>query len=132
LAIVTNVGRNAVDALAPEDEGRESGRRSRVGLISRRWYQAGDDASHYAGDGGNKARSPGRARRKPLKPLRRECRRCRANLWWLCSCAFFICTRGCGRAGAPGIPCALCFGAKGAKLGPVGSRDRGCMLFGIL
>jgi hypothetical protein len=25
-------------------------------------------------DGGKKARSPGRARRKPLKPLRRECR----------------------------------------------------------
>src|ERR1700731_2194539 len=26
------------------------------------------------GDGGKQARSPGRARRKPLKPLRRECR----------------------------------------------------------
>jgi hypothetical protein len=26
----------------------------------------------FAGDGGKKARSPGRARRKPLKPLRRE------------------------------------------------------------
>jgi hypothetical protein len=26
------------------------------------------------GDGGKKARSPGRARHKPLKPLRRECR----------------------------------------------------------
>src|ERR1700733_11349983 len=28
----------------------------------------------FAGDGGKKARSPGRARRKPLKPLRGECR----------------------------------------------------------
>src|SRR5260221_2894132 len=27
-----------------------------------------------ANDGGKQARSPGRARRKPLKPLRRECR----------------------------------------------------------
>src|SRR6266403_5016357 len=30
--------------------------------------------AHCAYDGGKKARSPGRARRKPLKPLRRECR----------------------------------------------------------
>ena len=50
-----------------------SGRRSRSVLIPRRWYQVGDDASHRADDGGNKARSPGRLRRKPLKPLRREC-----------------------------------------------------------
>jgi hypothetical protein len=28
----------------------------------------------FADDGGKQARSPGRARRKPLKPLRRECR----------------------------------------------------------
>jgi hypothetical protein len=36
LAIVTNVGRDAVDAFMPEDERHESGRRSRVVLISRR------------------------------------------------------------------------------------------------
>jgi hypothetical protein len=43
------------------------------------WFQRPDaDAklatmlAHRAGDGGNKARSPGRARRKPLKPLRRK------------------------------------------------------------
>jgi hypothetical protein len=30
--------------------------------------------SHRADDGGKKARSPGRARRKPLTPSRRECR----------------------------------------------------------
>jgi hypothetical protein len=41
-----------------------------VVLTPRRWRQVGDDASHHADDGGNKARSPGRARRKPLKPLR--------------------------------------------------------------
>ena len=38
-------------------------------------------AESSAGDGGNQARSPGRARRKPLKPLRREGRARPANLW---------------------------------------------------
>src|ERR1700733_6773097 len=33
------------------------------------------------GDGGNKPGSPGRARRKPLKPLRREGRIDPVNLW---------------------------------------------------
>ena len=36
---------------------------------------------HLADDGGKKARSPGRVRRKPLKPSRRECRLIRLNLW---------------------------------------------------
>src|ERR1700753_32711 len=31
-------------------------------------------STHHAGDSDKKARSLGRARRKPLKPLRRECR----------------------------------------------------------
>src|ERR1700738_5316259 len=54
------------------DELRGRGRRSRVVLTPRRWRQVrgGDSAD----DGGKQARSPGRARRKPLKPLRRECR----------------------------------------------------------
>jgi hypothetical protein len=50
------------------------GRRSRVVLTPRRWRQVSDDASHHAGDGGKKARSPGRARSKLLKPLCGECR----------------------------------------------------------
>jgi hypothetical protein len=50
------------------DEWRGRGRRSRVVLTSRRWRQVGGGNS--AGDGDKKARSPGRARRKPLKPLR--------------------------------------------------------------
>jgi len=66
IAIVTNVGRDAVDVFAPETNGAQNGRRSRVVLISRRWYQVGDNATHCAGDGDNKARSPGRARYKPL------------------------------------------------------------------
>jgi len=39
-----------------------------VVLTPRRWRQVGRKCP--AGDGDNKARSPGRARRKPLKPLR--------------------------------------------------------------
>src|SRR5436305_2987597 len=35
--------------------------------MPRRWHQVGGSIS--AGDGGKQARSPGRARRKPLKPL---------------------------------------------------------------
>src|SRR6202521_5275498 len=40
--------------------------------MPRRWHQVG--GSDSAGDSGKKARSPGRARSKPLKPLRGECR----------------------------------------------------------
>src|SRR5258708_32834642 len=45
------------------DEQRLSGRRSRVVLTPRRWCQVG--GSDSAGDGGKRARSPGRARSKP-------------------------------------------------------------------
>jgi hypothetical protein len=61
--------RDAVDADRAQDERSRRGRRSRSVLIPRRWYQVGQDASHRADDGGNKARSPGRLRRKPLKPF---------------------------------------------------------------
>src|SRR6516162_1909843 len=40
--------------------------------------------------------TPGRARRKPLKPSRGECRIVSAYLWRLRSCASSICTRGRG------------------------------------
>jgi hypothetical protein len=73
-AIVTDVERDAMDADGADDEGAGGGRRSRVVLTPRRWRQVGDDASHYTDDGDKKARSPERARRKPLKPLRGECR----------------------------------------------------------
>jgi hypothetical protein len=79
LAIVTNAGRDAVDVGCAPDERAACGRRSRVVLTPRRWRQVGDDASHHAGDGGKQARSPGRARRKPLKPLRGECRAIRRD-----------------------------------------------------
>jgi hypothetical protein len=69
---VTDAGRDAVDADGAADESAEGGRRSRVVLTPRRWRQVlREDARD---DGGKQARSPGRARRKPLKPLRGECR----------------------------------------------------------
>src|SRR5438034_8183552 len=60
------------------DEGCCSVRRSRVVLTPRRWRQVrgwqvgptGRGLAISADDGGKQARSPGRARRKPLKPLR--------------------------------------------------------------
>ena len=103
-----------------QDEVRRSGRRSRVVLTPRRWRQVGDDglqrtcddashhtgddASHRTGDGGNKARSPGRARRKPLKPLRRECRREAVHLWRLHSCAFYFAHGVMGATAHPAFP----------------------------
>jgi hypothetical protein len=57
-----------VDAEGASDEGAGRGRRSRVVLTPRRRRQA--CGRYPAGDGGKKARSPGRARSKPLKPLR--------------------------------------------------------------
>ena len=47
-------------------------------------------------DGDNKVWSPGRARRTPLKPPRRECRLLRLNLWF-CR-VLFCCTRTMGAA----------------------------------
>jgi hypothetical protein len=68
----------------------DCGRRSRVVLTPRRWRQVlwRRNRPYRAvmrqiplGDGDKKARSPGRARRKPLKPLRREGRVTPVNLW---------------------------------------------------
>jgi len=59
------LGRDAVDVLMSWGDRHWGGRRSRVVLAPRRWRQVRDDASHHTGDGGNKARSPGRARNKP-------------------------------------------------------------------
>src|SRR5579872_1973364 len=54
--------------------------------------------------------SPGRARRKPLKPFAQGMpERFRRTCGDLSSCAFLSCARGCGCAVAPGIPCALDF-----------------------
>jgi hypothetical protein len=70
-AIVTNVGSGMRWTRQHQLTSDVAGvRRSRVVLTPRRWCQGGGGNS--ADDGGKKARSPGRARNKPLKPLRRK------------------------------------------------------------
>ncbi len=95
------------------DEGCCSVRRSRVVLTPRRWRQVrgwqvgptGCRLAISAGDGGKQARSPGRARRKPLKPLRAgmpgdfRCARC-----YSCAYYHYKCTRGRGCSGHPAFP----------------------------
>jgi hypothetical protein len=104
-AIVTKRGaEDAVDANCATDECADRGRRSRVVLASRRWRQVGDNASHCVDDGDKKARSPKRARRKPLKPLRRECRHVSAIPVVTCLCAFYFRTQGCGCGQHPAFP----------------------------
>jgi hypothetical protein len=57
-----------------------------------------------AGDGGKKARSPGRARYKPVKPSRREGRIVSVNLWRLTRVLHYSRTRGCGCIAHPAFP----------------------------
>ena len=61
----------------------------------------------FAGDGGKRARSPGRARRKPLKPLRGECRVFSGVTVVTNACAFYQYARGYGRAERPAFPALL-------------------------
>jgi hypothetical protein len=76
--IAGRVGERPVSDQQRADERCSCVRRSRVVLTPRRWRQVrgvasarpGLDKTYPLGDGGKRARSPGRARRKPLKPLR--------------------------------------------------------------
>ena len=61
-----------------------------------------------AGDGGKKARSPRRSRRKPLKPLRGECRaKTGVTVVTTRVCSLYLACEAAGALGAPGIPGAL-------------------------
>jgi hypothetical protein len=78
--------RDAVDAAvsgATCNRTRADERAGADGEVVWSWHPDADAkfASDLADDGGKKARSPGRARRKPLKPSRRECRIVSVNLW---------------------------------------------------
>jgi hypothetical protein len=112
------------------------GRRSRVVLTPRRWRQGGgrragptgSQACNFAGDGDNQARSPGRSRRKPLKPLRAgtpgEPAYLRSN-----SRAFYLCTRGRGCGEHPAFPTPSILGGFVAKTrahGVAGTRACVC------
>ena len=105
------------DRRAP-DERRRSVRQSRVVLApvagvksaEAQHTQPGLLRCQFADDGDKTNSSPGRARNKPLKPLRREGRMFSAEP--VCSCAdlfrAFLHMRPRVQR-APGLPCALCF-----------------------
>ncbi len=78
-----------------------SRRQSRPDRVSMR-LQSADD-----GDKTNS--SPGRARRKPLKPLRREGRVIPVHLWFRTRVLSTFAHEAVGANRAPGFPCALCF-----------------------
>jgi len=63
LANVNNAGRAVMDADGALDEGARGGWKMRVVPRPRRWCQVRGEAA--AGDGGQKARAPGRARHNP-------------------------------------------------------------------
>src|SRR6202022_923570 len=74
-----------------------------------------------------KARSPGRARNKPLKPLRAGMPGVPVDLGGLHSCAPYTLHTRLRVRRAPGIPHALCFPGRRihARLGRIAPRDRG-------
>jgi hypothetical protein len=78
------------------------GRRSRVVLTPRRWRQV--SRKYPRGEGGKKARSPGRARNKRLKPSRAGMPGDPGATVVTNACAFYHCARGCGCNGHPAFP----------------------------
>jgi hypothetical protein len=98
--------RDAMDALASPDERRQARTAKSCGLDASTLASSRRGSIH-AGDGGKKARSPERARRKPLKPLARGKPDVFGGPAVTCLRAFFICTQGCGCIDASGFPCAL-------------------------
>src|SRR5437763_2818030 len=92
--------------------------------MPRRWHQVGGSIS--AGDGGKQARSPGRARRKPLKPLGNAgCIWCdrgdyaRMLFYFACEAA------GASRARHSLRPLMFQMAQPTAKLGRIASRECG-------
>jgi hypothetical protein len=100
-ANVTDVGRGCGGREVSLDERHLRGRPSRVVLTPRRWRQV---AEQSADDGGKKARSPGRARNRPLKPSRGECRAFSGVTVVTNTRANYHYARGCGRIGRPAFP----------------------------
>jgi hypothetical protein len=85
------------------------------------------------GDGGKKARSPGRARRKPLKPFAQGMPgRSGVPVVTTLVCFFSVARETAGAVDAPGIPCALYFEGGCHQLGRAcvaGGRTRVASLF---
>jgi len=76
-----------------------------------------DNANALRGDGGKKARSPGRARRKPLKPSRRECRLMRRTCGDYACVLFPFAHKAAGAAAHPAFPAPSAF-RRGANQRP--------------
>ena len=126
-AIVTDVGcgmrwtRAALLTRAPP-----CGRRSRVVLTPRRWRQVLEkqaSCKFLGGDGGKQARSPGRARNKPLKPLRAGMPGDPGATVVTNSCVYYFYTRGCGCNGHPAFPTPFVGRIDDAQLGRMARRD---------
>src|SRR5229473_5103796 len=96
-----------------------SSSRSRVGPTGLR-----HDIS--AGDGGKRARSPGRARRKPLKPLRAGMPGDPGATVVKTRVLSTLRTRGCGCSGHPAFPTPSTGREIHAQLGRIAPRDREC------
>jgi hypothetical protein len=81
--------------------------------------------AHRVDDGGNKARSPGRARSKPLKPLRRGGRIDPTTPVATTLVCFLPCTRGRGCGGHPAFPAPSIFEGQEihASLGRAAPRE---------
>jgi hypothetical protein len=77
------------------------------------------------GDGDKKARSPGRARSKPLKPLRAGMPGCPGELVVTNSCGFNFSTRGCGCIAHPAFPTPCSGGNFTYNPDAFASRERG-------
>src|ERR1700731_2952871 len=95
------------------DERKLRGRRSRVVLAPRRWRQVG--GKYPADDGGKKARSPGRARNKPVNHCAGKAGLPPLDLYARVRffCAFLHTRPRVQRA--PGFPCALLFSSEGGN-----------------
>jgi hypothetical protein len=105
LAIVTNAGRDAVDALALLTNSAGCGRQNRVVLTPRRRRQVCGKRFPQA----TVTRKPDRRGEYDIsrKPLRGECRVIPVYLTNACALYHTHCTRGYRAHRTPGIPCAL-------------------------
>src|SRR6201999_3458872 len=105
-AIVTNRwARDAVDAFGAADECTSKRTAKSCGPDIPTLISSGRQCSRTAAcDGDNKPGSPRRARRKPLKPLRREGRMFRRTCGNELVCFLHFCIRGYGCAEHPAFP----------------------------
>jgi hypothetical protein len=104
-AIVTNVGQGVRwTQAALLTRALPCGRRSRVVLTPQWLASSSREAKLLGGDGDNKARSPRRARRKPLKPIACGNAGCSGATVVTNARAYYHYRRGCGCNGHPAFP----------------------------